>query len=74
MIIDVAKIIRALGYVVYAALWSPVIVILLLVLPVVWLVTFMRGGMTMKEAIKLYGVALKASFMHDVNFIKTGVW
>lgn len=71
---DVAKVIRVLGYVVYAALWSPVIVILLLVLPVVWLVTFMRSGMTMKEAMKLYCQALKASFQHDANFIKTGIW
>lgn len=74
MLYDVEKVIRVLGYMVYVALWSPVIVILLLVLPVVWLVTFMRGGMTMKEAVELYGVSLKASIMHDVNFLKTGNW
>lgn len=74
MIIDVAKVIRVLGYIVYTALWSPVIVLLLLVLPVVWLVMFMKAGMTMKEAVKLYGLALNASIQHDVNFIKTGIW
>ncbi len=71
---DVAKVIRVLGYMVYAALWSPVIVVCLLVLPVVWLVTFMRAGFTVKEAVKSYGLSLKASIQHDVNFLKTGIW
>ena len=71
---DVAKVIRVLGYVVYAALWSPVIVILLLVLPVVWLVQFRRIGFTTKEAVKTLCEAFKTGIMHDVNFIKTGVW
>lgn len=71
---NVEKIIRVLGYIVYAALWSPVIVLCLVVLPVVWLVTFMRSGMSAKEAMALYAMSLKASIQHDVNFIRTGIW
>lgn len=71
---DVAKVIRALGYVVYAALWSPVIVLGLLVLPVVWLAMFKQAGFTAKEAMESYGMALKANIQHDMNFIKNGVW
>lgn len=71
---DVAKIIRVLGYIIYVALWSPVIAVGLVVLPVVWLVTFMRSGMTVKDATALYALSLKAGFQHDANFIKTGIW
>lgn len=74
MLYDVEKVIRVLGYAVYVALWSPVIVVALLVLPVVWLVMFKRIGFTAKEAMKSLGKSLKASIMHDVNFLKTGVW
>lgn len=74
MLYDVEKVIRVLGYIVYAVLWSPVIVILLLVLPVVWLVIFTRAGFTVKEAMQSLFKALKASIMHDVNFLKTGIW
>lgn len=71
---NVEKIIRVLGYIVYVALWSPFIVVCLVVLPVVWLVTFMRSGMTAKEAMELYAKSLKVSFQHDANFIRTGIW
>lgn len=71
---DVAKVIRVLGYIAYASLWSPVIVVCLVVMPVVWLVMMVRIGMTVKEAFALYNKAMKASIQHDVNFIRTGVW
>lgn len=74
MLYDVEKVIRVLGYAVYAALWSPVIVVLLLVLPVVWIVMFKRIGFTVKDAMSSLAHALKMSILHDVNFIKTGVW
>lgn len=74
MLYDVEKVIRMLGYMLYVALWSPVIVVLLLVIPVVWLVQFKRIGFTIKEAMKSMCEAFKMSIMHDVNFIKTGVW
>ena len=74
MLYDVEKVIRVLGYAVYVALWSPVIVVLALVLPVVWLVQFKRFGFTTKEAMESMREAFKMSIMHDVNFIKTGVW
>lgn len=71
---DVEKVIRILGYIVYTALWSPVLVLLLLIGPIVWLIVFMRMGMTVKECLELLGYALKNSIQHDMEFIRTGKW
>lgn len=71
---DVEKTIRILGYIVYTALWAPVVVVGLVILPIVYIVMLTRAGMTTKEAAVLYKKALKSSFQHDVNFIKTGTW
>ena len=66
----VEKFIRILGYVVYVALWSPVIVLIAIVLPV-WVAIKTKSlsftWMLMKDGFK-YGIS------HDMNFIKTGVW
>lgn len=66
----VEKIIRILGYVVYATLWSPVIVLGLIVLPVAYMVMFR----SIPEGWAVYKMALKSGINHDINFIKTGVW
>lgn len=71
---DVEKFIRILGYIVYVALWSPVIVLILLVAPIVWPIVFMRMGMSFKDCYKLFGYAMKNSILHDVEFIRTGKW
>jgi tetrahydromethanopterin S-methyltransferase subunit C len=70
----VEKFIRILGYIVYVALWSPVIALILLVGPIVWTVTFMRSGMTFKETMQLLWTSLKSGIRHDREFIRTGVW
>ena len=70
----VEKFIRILGYIVYCILWSPVIAVLLLIMPIAWLIVFMRAGMTAKEAMTLYLDTLKLSIQHDMVFIQTGVW
>lgn len=66
--------IRILGYIVYCILWSPVVAVLLLVMPVVWLVVFMRAGMTARESIVMFKDAMKNNIRHDMEFIRTGVW
>lgn len=71
---DVEKVIRILGYIVYVAVWSPVIVLFMLVAPVVWPIVFMRAGMTFTESINLFMYALKSSIQHDAYFIRTGKW
>lgn len=66
----VEKFIRILGYVVYVALWSPVIVLIAIVLPV-WMIIKTRSlsftWMLLKDG-------LKTAFKHDREFINTGVW
>lgn len=66
----VEKFIRILGYIVYAALWSPVIVLGLVILPVVFMIMFK----SIKEGLSVYMMALKMNINHDMEFIRTGVW
>lgn len=66
----VEKFIRILGYIVYAALWSPVIVLALIVLPIAYVVMFK----SVKDGWVVYWNLLKSGINHDMNFIKTGVW
>ena len=66
----VAKIIRILGYIVYVALWSPVIVLTLIVIPL-W-VAFKTKSIPMVGVVIEYG--LKSGINHDKKFIETGVW
>ena len=67
---SVEKFIRTLGYIVYAALWSPVIVLGLVILPVVFIIMFK----SIKEGLSVYMMALKGNIRHDMEFIRTGVW
>ena len=66
----VEKFIRILGYLVYVALWSPVIVLIMIGLPI-WVLIKTRSlsltWMLLKDGTK-YGIR------HDMEFIKTGVW
>lgn len=71
---NVEKVIRVLGYIVYLALWSPIIVLCLTVMPLVWVMMHIRAGRSAKEGIKQYKDALMSSIRHDVEFIRTGKW
>lgn len=66
----VEKFIRILGYAVYTALWSPVIVLGLIVLPIVYTIMFK----SIPRALTFYMQCLKAGIIHDMQFIETGVW
>lgn len=66
----VEKFIRILGYIVYVALWAPVIVLTLVVLPL-WL-ALKTKSIPLVLSVLEYG--LKAGFNHDKKFIETGVW
>lgn len=66
----VEKFIRILGYIVYSALWSPVIVLGMIVLPVAMMVMLR----SISEGWALWKMGLKAGIRHDMEFIKTGVW
>ena len=67
---NVEKFIRILGYILYVALWAPVIVLALLVMPL-WLACKTKSIPLVCSVIE-YG--LKAGFNHDKKFIETGVW
>lgn len=69
-IMTVEKFIRILGYVVYAALWSPVIVLGLIVLPIAYMIVFK----SIPRGLSVYMMALKSGINHDKEFIKSGVW
>ena len=66
----VEKFIRILGYVVYVALWSPVIAFIVVALPV-WVAIKTKSISLTWMLIK---DGLKTGIRHDMEFIKTGVW
>lgn len=66
----VEKFIRILGYIVYSILWSPVVVLALIVLPIVFMIMFK----SIPDGWAIYKTALKANWKHDMYFIETGVW
>lgn len=71
---NVEKIIRVIGYAVYTALWSPVIVLFLTVTPIVVGGWSIRNGVPFKEGFVAYNDILIRSIQHDIEFIKTGKW
>ena len=71
---NVEKVIRVIGYAVYTALWSPVIVLLLTVTPIVVGGWSIRNGVPFKEGFVAYKDILMKSIQHDAEFIKTGKW
>ena len=66
----VEKFIRILGYIVYAALWSPVIALCMIMFPIGFMV--MYKSVQVGWAVWIMG--LKSGIQHDMEFIKTGVW
>lgn len=72
--LNVEKFIRVLGYIMYTILWSPIVILGLVVLPIVALGLGIRCGKTVKESMAWYFAQLKMGINHDINFIKTGEW
>ena len=66
----VEKFIRILGYVVYTALWSPVIILGGIILPIVMMVLLK----SVTDGWALFTQSLKSGIRHDMEFIRTGVW
>jgi hypothetical protein len=71
---DVEKIIRILGYIVYTALWSPIIVTAIVAAPIVLLALDTRVGRPIGGSIEALKNMFMESFYHDMNFIRTGKW
>lgn len=71
---DVEKIVRVLGYIVYTALWLPIIMLAIAATPVVLLVVDIRAGRTIRETIDHLKNLVLENFQHDVEFIRTGKW
>ena len=74
IIMDVEKFIRVLGYIVYTALWSPVIVLAFVLMPLVWAVMCIRFRIPFKTGVELFTISLMSGIHHDMNFIRTGKW
>lgn len=72
--INVEKVIRVLGYIVYTILWSPVIVLCLTITPIIYGGMCIRNGKPIKEFFTMWKDSLVNSIRHDMEFIQTGVW
>ena len=71
---DVAKVIRILGYIVYTALWMPVILLIAVIWPIWVMAICIQNDLPVSSGWRWMGQGLKGSIAHDVNFIKTGIW
>lgn len=71
---DVEKIIRVLGYIVYMLLWSPFIVLSILALPIVILAVDLREGRSVKGSFMAIKTMFEEIVRHDIEFIQTGKW
>lgn len=72
--LNVEKIIRILGYIMYTILWSPFIILVLVTAPIMLLIITIRSGLKIKDTMQWYLTKLKEGFNHDKNFIDTGEW
>ena len=72
--INVEKVIRVLGYIVYTIIWSPVIILCLTIIPIVYSANYIKNGESIKNVVTMYKNALLNGVQHDVNFIQTGKW
>lgn len=72
--LNVEKIIRILGYVMYTILWSPFIILVMVTAPIMLLIITIRNGLKIKDTMHWYLKKLKEGFEHDRKFINTGVW
>lgn len=71
---NVGKVIRVLGYIVYTILWLPIIVLYIVGMPIVHAALSIRSGQPVKNSITIYKDSLANSIKHDANFIQTGEW
>lgn len=72
--INVEKVVRVLGYIVYTILWSPVIVLVLTVAPIAYGGMCIKNGKPIKEVFAMYKEYVANGIRHDAAFLKTGEW
>jgi hypothetical protein len=72
--LNTAKIIRVLGYILYNILWSPFIILTLIFAPIMVLGIGLRNGWRFKDVGQELLKELKNLANHDKKFIKTGEW
>lgn len=72
--LNVEKIVRILGYIMYTILWSPIIIVGLVVVPIVYIAWGIRGGRRIKDIVSDLIRIQKTAVAHDIHFIKTGEW
>lgn len=72
--LNVEKVVRVLGYIIYTILWSPIIIVGLVVVPIVYIAWGIRCGRRLKVIVNDLIRIHKAAIEHDMNFIKTGEW
>lgn len=72
--LNVEKVVRVLGYIMYTILWSPIIIVGLVLVPIVYIAWGIRSGRRLKDIVTDLIRAHKSAVEHDINFIKTGEW
>ena len=71
---NVDKIIRVIGYIVYTAIWSPIIILAIVATPIMVLATDVRVGRSIRGSIDGLKNMFIETIQHDMEFIQTGKW
>lgn len=71
---DTAKLIRAIGYIAYTALWMPIILLCVVIMPIWVTIACIRAELPVINGLTWFVQSLMQGIMHDMNYIKTGEW
>ena len=72
--LNVEKAVRVLGYIMYTILWSPIIIVGLVIVPIVYIAWGIRSGRRIRDIVGDLIRSHNAALKHDMHFIKTGEW
>lgn len=71
---NVAKVIRALGYAVYTILWLPITVLYAVVTPIACIGMCIKDGDSVEKCVAEIKRTLITELKHDLTFIQSGEW
>lgn len=71
---DIAKVIRVIGYIVWNIIWAPVILLYITITPIVAIGLTVRDGRSIKKCLRQIKRTWTDSNARGAKFIKNGEW
>ena len=66
--------IRGFAYLLWVILWSPVVILGLIITPFIWIRVYKQAGLTVRECMAGWTQALINGIKSDLHCIRTGEW